>query len=193
MGGSLYMINIFIGLFFVFFKTNLSFVDIGVTYYVTNLIGYILIFAGIKELGMRNKKFEKVKHYTVFMIFHSFLFILLNVTENSPVTMALSTGSRTAISFLGFGFIIAGMFMVFYIIDLLIEGFKNELSGEFTLKKLDYISRVMVLTFILATISFMFNFVPMLAEALIGVLLLLKISFLFFYDNLLLKKNRKLI
>lgn len=186
------MINIFIGLLLVFCKTNLSFIDIGATYYITNMIGYIAIFFGIKELGTENKQFIKAKLYTAFMIFHSVLFILLNITENSPVTMALSTTLGMVISYLGLGFIIVGMFMIIYIIYLLIEGFKNELSNAFTLRKLDYIANIMVLAFLLAAISFIFNFIPMLAETLMAVLLLLKILFLVFYYNELLKKKENL-
>jgi len=38
------MVNVLVGLLFVFFKPNFNFLDIGVAYNLTNIIGYLLIF-----------------------------------------------------------------------------------------------------------------------------------------------------
>lgn len=184
------MINILFGLFLVFFKTNLNFVEIGTAYYLTNIIGYISLFIGIKELGREKLKLNKIKPYIVFMILHSILFFLLNITGNSPLTLSLSTSIGTIISFSGFGFIIVGIFMIFYIISVLIDDFKNDESRSWDIRKLDYLFGTMILMSILATISFIFNFIPMLAEIIMGILLLLQILFLVYYYNIFLKNNK---
>ncbi|MFD2044589.1 hypothetical protein ACFSTA_08470 [Ornithinibacillus salinisoli] len=171
------MINIFVGLIFVFFKTNLSFWDIGVTYYITNIIGYVSIYFGIQELGRTNQSLLKVKPYVIIMVTHSIIFFLLNITDNSPLTMGMSTTLETIIVLVGVVFIVAGMFMVFIIIFKLMDG----LTGKTNKKLLYNLVNIMMFLFILAGISAVFNFIPMLATTIMVALFLLEITFLISY------------
>lgn len=181
------MINIFAGLIFVFFKTDLSFWDIGAIYYITNIIGYVSIFFGVKELGRSNQKILKVKPYVIIMIAHSFIFLLLNITDNSPLTMGMSTRLETIIVIAGVVFIVAGMFMVFVIISQIMDSLTSDMS-----KKVLYnLVNIMMLLFILAGISAIFNFMPMLATTIMGALLLLEVLFLISYYYVFLNENEK--
>lgn len=172
------MINIFVGLIFVFFKINLSFLDIGVTYYVTNIIGYISICLGINELGKINQKLLKVRPYVMIMIAHSLIFLLLNLTGNSPLKIALSTPLEVMLALGGGVFIVAGMFLIFIIISLILENL-----GDITNKpQLDNLVNMMMLLFILTAISTFFqNYIPMLATVLMGTLLVVELLFLLRY------------
>ncbi len=184
------MINIFVGLIFVFFKTNLNFLDIGVTYYVTNIIGFISIYLGINELGKMNQKLLKIRPYVIIMIAHSLIFFLLNVTGNSPLKIALSTTLEVIIALVGLVFIIAGMFLVFIIISLIMDDLISK-----TNKKLLYnLVNIIMLLFILSGISAYFkNYIPMVATVLMGALLLLEVIFLISYYYVFLSKDEKYI
>lgn len=178
------MINIFVGFIFVFFKTNLSFLDIGATYYITNIIGYIAIFFGIIELGRTNQRLLKVRPYVIIMIAHSFIFFLLNITGNSPLTMPLSTSLAVIIAIGGLVFIVAGMLIIFAIISELLDGLNSKKN-----KALLYnLINIMMLLFILAGISAYFN---ILATTIMGILLLLEVLFLVSYYYFFLSKNEK--
>ncbi len=178
------MIIIFVGLIFVFFKTNLSFLDIGATYYITNIIGYIAIFFGIIELGRTNQRLLKVRPYVIIMIAHSFIFFLLNITGNSPLTMPLSTSLAVIIAIGGLVFIVAGMLIIFAIISELLDGLNSKKN-----KALLYnLINIMMLLFILAGISAYFN---ILATTIMGILLLLEVLFLVSYYYFFLSKNEK--
>ncbi|MBD8035972.1 hypothetical protein H9635_04410 [Solibacillus sp. A46] len=179
------MINIFVGLIFVFFKTNLSFLDIGATYYLTNIIGYISILFGIIELGRTNQRLLKVRPYVMIMIAHSFIFFLLNVTGNSPLTMAFSTSLATIIAYGGLLFIVAGMFLIFAIISELLD----DLNSKKNKKLLYNLINIMMMLFILAGISAYFN---MLATTIMGTLLLLEVLFLISYYYVFLLKNENI-
>ncbi len=172
------MINIFVGLIFVFFKTNLNFLDIGVTYYVTNIIGYISIYLGINELGKINQKLLKVRPYVMIMIAHSLIFLLLNMTGNSPLKIALSTPLEVMIALVGVVFIVVGMFLVFVIISLILDNLMSKKNKEL----LDNLVNIMMLLFILSGISTYFNnYIPMLATVIMSALLLLEVVFLISY------------
>lgn len=181
------MINIFVGLIFVFFKTNLSFWDIGVTYYITNIIGYVSIFFGIIELGRTKQTILKVKPYVIIMIAHSIFFFLLNLTGNSPLSIAMSTTSGIIVAVVGVVFIIAGMFMVFIIIFQLLDS----LATKTNKKPLYNLVNVMSFLLILAGISAIFNFAPMIATSMMGALVLLEVLFLISYYYIFLTKNEK--
>lgn len=172
------MINIFVGLIFVFFKTNLSFLDIGVTYYVTNIIGYMSIYLGINELGKTNQKLLKIRPYIIIMIAHSLIFFLLNITDNSPLKVALSSTPEVIIALVGFVFIIAGMFLVFVIISLILDNLISKVNKEL----LYNLVNMMMLLFILSGISTYFqNYIPMLATVIMGALLVMEVLFLISY------------
>lgn len=172
------MINIFVGLIFIFFKTNLSFLDIGVTYYVTNIIGYMSIYLGINELGKTNQKLLKIRPYIIIMIAHSLIFFLLNITDNSPLKVALSSTPEVIIALVGFMFIIAGMFLVFVIISLILDNLISKANKEL----LYNLVNMMMLLFILSGISTYFqNYIPMLATVIMGALLVMEVLFLISY------------
>lgn len=179
------MLNIFIGLTFIFFQTNLHVVDINPLYYATNVIGYISVFAGVKELATGNEKLLKIKPYIAFMMFHSAIFFLLNLTGYSPLTLALSTTLNTMIALFGFELIIVGKFLAFYIIYLLFNSIRYELSKIVNLKTFDFLFSTMVLSLVIACITFVFNFIPTLSSLMVGSLLISKFLFLIWiYFNL---------
>ncbi|CEG27170.1 hypothetical protein [Bacillus sp. B-jedd] len=183
------MLNIFVGLIFVFFKTNFSFWDIGPTFYITNIIGYVLIFFGLNELERTNQPILKAKPYVIIMIAHSMIFFLLNITDHSPLTMGMSTTLEQIIVLAGVALIMAGMFMVFIIIFQLMDGLTSNMNKEV----LYNLVTIMILLFILAGIDAFFNFVPTLSTIIMGALLLLEVLFLFCYYNAFVIKNEKLI
>jgi hypothetical protein len=182
------MFNIFMGIIFVFFKTNLSFWDIGMTYYITNIIGYISILVGINELGRTNQKLLKVKPYVFAMIAHSMIVFFLNITGNSPLTMGMSTTLEIIIVFVGVVFIVAGMFMVFIIIFQVMDSLADNMRN----KLLYNLVNVMMLLFILAGISAIFGLLPMVSTALMAALLLLEVVFLISYYFVFLTRKEKL-
>ncbi|MDG5472055.1 hypothetical protein P6709_09855 [Jeotgalibacillus sp. ET6] len=165
------MNKIFFGFLFVFFKTNTSFFEDGTAFYGTNLVGYSLIYFGVKELGMKNESILKTQPYVIFMIVHSILFLGLNGSGNSPLSMALDS-YMAAIALVGTGFVIAGMFMVFVIISFLLEG----LGDEFSTRRLSILCAAMMTIFTLAGLFYFFS--PEIAQLLVSVLLLLKVMFL---------------
>ena len=181
------MINIFVGFIFVFFKTNLSFLDIGATYYITNIIGYISIYFGINELGKTNQRRLKVRPHVIIMIVHSIIFFLLNITGNSPLTIALSTTLEVIVALVGVVFIMAGMFLIFVIITELMDDLTSETNKE----PLYNLVNIMMLLFILAGISTYLNFIPMLAITIMSALLLLEALFLIRYYYVFLSKKEK--
>lgn len=181
------MLNIFVGLIFVFFKTNFSFWDIGMTFSITNIIGYVLIFFGLNELGRTNQTVLKARPYAIIMIAHSIIFFLLNITDHSPLTMGMSTTLEQIIVLSGAALIAAGMFMVFIIIFHLMDGLTSNMNKEI----LYNLVIIMIILFILAGIGAIFNFMPTLSKTIMGALLLLEVVFLFYYYNAFLSKIKK--
>ncbi|WP_341323577.1 hypothetical protein NSQ62_08910 [Solibacillus sp. FSL H8-0523] len=152
--------------------------DIGVTYYVTNIIGYMSIYLGINELGKTNQKLLKIRPYIIIMIAHSLIFFLLNITDNSPLKVALSSTPEVIIALVGFVFIIAGMFLVFVIISLILDNLISKVNKEL----LYNLVNMMMLLFILSGISTYFqNYIPMLATVIMGALLVMEVLFLISY------------
>ncbi|MBU9723043.1 MULTISPECIES: hypothetical protein [Bacillaceae] len=183
------MVNILFGLLFVFLKPNLSFLDIGVAYYITNIIGYISIYFGVKEIGRKYHRIMKVQPFVIFMVFHSIIFFLLNVSGNSPLTIEMSS-YMALISLVGLGFIIVGMFMVFVIITYLIRGLEIGTGGIFNTRRLNILCSGMMTTFVVAGVCNFFIPLPEIAQILMSVLLVLKLLFLIeFYRVFLHKKT----
>ncbi|WP_033542156.1 hypothetical protein [Planococcus sp. CAU13] len=180
------MINVLFGLLFVFFKPNFEFLDIGIAYYLTNIIGYLLLFFGVRELGRQYEKVLKAQPYVIFMIFHSILFFLLNISGNSPLTMPMDS-HLAVVSLIGLSFVIAGMFMVFVIISFLIEG----LQAEFPARRLSMVVVLMMMTFALAGLCYFF--IPGIAPILMSVLLVLNVIFLFGFYSLFIRNNERVI
>ncbi|MHA6251875.1 hypothetical protein [Oceanobacillus sp. CAU 1775] len=187
------MLEIFIGLFFVFSKTNLSFIEIGAFYYITNTIGYLLILYGLSNLSLKNEKFSKIQPFVVVMIVHSILFLILNMTGNSPLGVSLSSSFGAIVGLLGLAVVIAGVFMIYYIIHRLIEVVSEEATGRCNIKILDRISTGLLIVSFFACVSFIVNAIPQLAETLLGILLLMQLLFLAFFYNVLLRKRKRLV
>lgn len=185
------MVNIFFGIVFVFIKTNLSFIDVGITYYVTNFIGYLSIFIGLKELSIHYSRLSKIQPYVIFMLVHSFIFFLLNITGNSPFDIALSTAWATVIALLGLVIVIAGMFMIFYIINTIIVAFLEEANEIYQNDTLQKLYKAMFSAFLLAGVSFFFS--TILSKILMGILLLINILFLIRFYYVFLTKNKTLV
>ncbi|WP_203333603.1 hypothetical protein [Planococcus beigongshangi] len=180
------MINVLFGLLFVFFKPNFEFLDIGIVYYLTNIIGYLLLFLGVRELGRQYEKVLKAQPYVIFMVVHSIFFFLLNISGKSPLTIPMD--SRLAIvSLVGLGFAIAGMFMVFVIISFLIEG----LQIEFPARRLSMVVVLMMMTFAFAGLCYFF--IPGIAPILMSVLLALNVIFLFGFYNVFIRNNERVM
>ncbi|ADU32479.1 hypothetical protein [Evansella cellulosilytica] len=187
------MINIFLGLLFIFFKPNLSFLDIGIAYYITNIIGYISIFFGVKELARKYNGIVKVQPYVIFMMIHSIIFLLLNVSGNSPLTIEMSS-YMAVISLIGLGFIIVGTFLVFIIISKLIEVLKVETSKTVSARKLELVCAAMMITFFLTGVSyFLFPLTPEIPQMMMGILLFLKVIFLFGFYNVFLRNRESIV
>ncbi|TFE00568.1 hypothetical protein [Jeotgalibacillus salarius] len=185
--------QILLGLLLVFFKTNINFLDIGIAYYLTNLIGYILVFFGVRALGRKYESIEKVQPLVVFMIFHSLSFLILNASGNSPLTLPLDT-YLAIISYVGLGFVIAGMFMVFVITSRLLEGLENEQGETPHTRRLKRLCAGMMTTYVLAGMFyFLFSMVPEITQILMGVLMLLKIIFLVEFYHIFLKSEAGVI
>jgi len=182
--------SVLIGLFFVFFKLNVSFLDIGVTYYLTNIIGYSSIFLGVRELERKYQRISKVQPYVIFMIFHSIIFFLLNITGHSPLTIPMFS-YMAVISLVGLGFVIVGMFMVFVIISHLIEQVEEETSGVFKTSRLKILCVAMMMIFVLAGICYFFF--PVGAQILMAILLILKFLFLVEFYSVFLRNMERII
>lgn len=177
------MMIIFIGLIFVLFNTNIYFWDIGVMYYITNIIGYLLIFFGINELGREHRSLLKIRPYVIIMIAHSIIFLLVDITGNSPLTMEMSI---TALG--GAAFNAAGMFMIFIIISELMKDFTSE-KNEKNKDQLNILVSIMMLLFILAGISAFLNLIPIFTPIIMGTLYLLEVLFLIRYYNVFVSKD----
>ncbi|MDZ5712725.1 hypothetical protein [Jeotgalibacillus haloalkalitolerans] len=182
------MTQIFLGLLLIFFKLDINFLDISLTYSITNLLGYILVFLGVKDLGRKYERIEKVQSLVIFMIFHSVAFLVLNATGNSPLTLPLDS-YLAIVSFVGLAFVIAGMFMVFVIISRLIEGIEDGGETAHT-RRLKRLCAIMMTVYVLiGMFYFMFTMVPEISQILMGVLLLLKIIFLMEFYNIFMKSK----
>ena len=184
------MIQIFVGLIFVLFNTNIYFWDIGVTYYITNIIGYIFLFFGINKLSSTNQRLLKVRPYVIIMFAHSIIFLLVDITGHSPLTMGMSTMVMTITALIGAAFIAAGMFMIFIIISELMKDFTSE-KNEKNKDQLNILVSIMMLLFIFAGISAFLDLIPMLTPIIMGALFLLELVFLIRYYNVFLAKNEK--
>jgi len=180
---------IFFGLLFIFLKTNIQFVELGTMYYLTNILGYISIFVGVKELERTHDGLSKIKPLAIVMFLHSLLFFIVNLTDHSPLTMPLTLPISYMIALSGLGAVLVGMFMIYYIIHVVIEMLKDDQSNMITVKKLDQLNTAMTIVFIFAGIISFFDYIPMLAKILMVSLLVLKIIFLVYFYHTLVRKN----
>lgn len=182
------MINVFFGMLLIFFRTNLNFVDIGGIYYVTNIIGYITLFFGIKELAINNVKFNKVQPYVIVMLCHSILFFILNISGNSTLTIELTSGFSTILSIVSLFFVIAGMFIIFYIINEILKVLSEDTNTIYKVKQLEPFYNAMLAFYLLAGV---FSFISQVTtQVIISISLIIMILFLIkFYHVFLTRKE----
>ncbi|MER2129096.1 MAG: hypothetical protein ABS941_18390 [Solibacillus sp.] len=130
----------------------------------------------------------KIRPYIIIMIAHSLIFFLLNITDNSPLKVALSSTPEVIIALVGFVFIIAGMFLVFVIISLILDNLISKANKELLYNQVN----MMMLLFILSGISTYFqNYIPMLATVIMGALLVMEVLFLISYYYVFRSKDEK--
>ncbi|TFD94514.1 hypothetical protein [Jeotgalibacillus sp. R-1-5s-1] len=173
------MVNIFWGLLLIFFNPNLNFLDLGVIDYLCNILGYALIWSGIRVMEKQYTGASKIQPYVLFMIIHSAVFFLLSVFGYSPVHLPLNT-DWAIITVVGLALMITGMFMVFVIISMLIKVVEEDENSSVSVRKLKTICAGLMLIFTLVAVSyFLFQAVPGVSVTLTAVLLILKGAFLF--------------
>ena len=115
------------GLILVFFKTNLYFVDMGFFYYATNILGYGLMYLGVRNLKAGNQQMGKVQPLVLVMIFHSVFFLVMNGTGYSAGSIPLSTGAEFALSMSLLALAVAGMIMIPFILSAFISASSSRL------------------------------------------------------------------
>lgn len=164
------MEKIMLGLFFIFFKTNVAFVDTGIVFYVTNVIGYLFMYVGVRELQLQSDQFKRIRLWIGFMLAHSVFFVVLNGTGNSIQTHALSTFSSSFVGFFLLALALVGMSIIFYILHLLLQ------EGIFA--KVDRLVGGVFAMFIVAGICFFvtpsYAFLPMIVLFLLEAVLLIR-------------------
>lgn len=164
------MEKIVLGLFFIFFKTNVAFVDTGIVFYGTNLIGYLFMFVGVRELQLKRDRSKRIRLWIGFMLAHSVFFVVLNGTGNSIQTYALSTFSSSFVGFFLLVMALVGMSIFFYILHLLLQ------EGIFA--NVDRLVGGAFATFIVAGIGFFvtptYAFLPMIVLFLLEAVLLIR-------------------
>lgn len=192
-GAYVIMETLFFGLLLIFFKTNMNFVEIGIVYYLTNILGYLLIYLSIKNVGRKYGRLNKLKPLAIVMIIHSLIFLSLNLTNNSPVTMPFSGDLTLMIVIFGTAMIIAGMFVVYYLIHTLMETFKYEHSEISGIKKMNQLNNTMAILFIFTGFSFFINYILIISAILMNGLLILQVIFLIYFYNSLVRTNDKIL
>ena len=138
-----------LGLLLVFFKTNLDFIDSGNVYYATNILGYGLMYLGVRELKAGNVKMSKVQSLVLAMILHSVFFFLLNSTGHSAGSIPLSTVGGFALSISLLALAVAGSIAITFILSAFITTNSNRLSS---VPRLERLVGVMLGCMILASI-----------------------------------------
>jgi len=136
----------------IFFKINLRFIDHSFFFYMTNLVGFFMVYMGIKSIG-EDPVLKKMKPYVHIMVFHSFLFTILMAFGISYDSLLLSDFYYTVWSLVILAMV--GMVLTLRIFILFTKYLKDNLNLE--KKKSLFIDRLVewvVLTFILAGIGF---------------------------------------
>lgn len=165
-----------LGLLLVFFKTNLDFIDSGNVYYATNILGYGLMYLGVRELKAGNEKMGKVQPLVLAMILHSVFFFVLNSTGHSAGSIPLSTVGGFALSISLLALAVAGTIMITFILSRFISAMSSRLPSIYRLERL---VGLMLGSMILASILF-FTLKP-LAYLSMGLVLLVQLLFVLRY------------
>lgn len=165
-----------LGLLLVFVKTNLDFIDTGSVYYATSILGYGLIYLGVRDLKAGTEEMSKVQPLVLVMIFHSIFFFILNSTGHSAGSIPLSTVAGFALSISLLALAVAGTIMITFILSLFISAMSSRLSS---ISRLERLVGLMLGCMVLASILF-FTIKP-LAYFSMGVVLLVQLLYVFRY------------
>ncbi|WOV83798.1 hypothetical protein PGH26_13080 [Sporosarcina jeotgali] len=163
--------NLFIlGVFLVFIKTNLQLLDTGVCFYVSNAAGYLLIYAGIRQLREEFQALRRLAPYVLVMVLHSVGFAVLNGTGHSIQTISLS-GSWAAILAVSLALLaVAGMGMIFYILHEVITAVRSDDSSAFP--EVGSLEKMPVMLFILLLMNCVLFFAAPSAASILMIILL---------------------
>ncbi|MCG7343406.1 hypothetical protein MHZ92_04640 [Sporosarcina sp. ACRSL] len=162
-----------LGLFLVFFKTNLDFIDSGIVYYATNFFGYGLMYLGVRDLKAGHEKMGKVQPLVIVMICHSIFFFVLNSTGHSAGSIPLSTAAGFALSISLLALAAVGTMMVTIILSLFISAMSDRL---YSISRLEVNVGLMLGSMVLASVL-VFTLQP-LAYFSMGLVLLVQLVFI---------------
>jgi hypothetical protein len=170
-----------LGVLLVFAKVNLQFLDTGVFFYLSNAVGYILMYVGLRSLSQVLPSIKRIQPLVIFMMFHSIGFTLLNGTGHSIKTISLSTGLATILVLSLALLAVAGMLMIFYILHQLILTLRNEEDYFSTYSRISSLEKFLGLFILLLVVTGVLFFV-LPAAANVAMLLLLVGELLFIFN-----------
>ncbi|REB09584.1 hypothetical protein DVB69_01885 [Sporosarcina sp. BI001-red] len=173
-----------LGVLFVFAKFNLQFLDTDFLFYITNVIGYSLMYVGLRSLGREITAIRSIQPFVLVMIVHSIGFALLNGTGHSIKTISLSTGIGTIFALSLVTLAVAGMIMIFYIIQKLFLAIRNN-EDEFTsYSNISSLEKFPALLLILLTITgILFFTLPAAAHVSMMLLLVAELFFILYFST----------
>ena len=148
----------------------------GVVYYATNILGYGLMYLGVRDLKAGNEQMGKVQPLVLVMIFHSVFFLVLNSTGYSAGSIPLSTGAGFALSMFLLALAVAGMIMIPFILSAFISASSSRLSS---VSQLERLVGLMLGSMILASILFLTLTLTLTSPAYISMGLVLFVQLLF--------------
>lgn len=173
-----------LGVVLVFVKLNLQFIDTGVFFYVTNTIGYILIYSSIRTYYQSLQGVKRMQTLVFFMIIHSIGIAALNGTGNSLKTIALLTWLDEVFAIILLLLSVIGMFMIFYILDQFILALRKERNSTSILSSISNFEIPIGLLVLLLIISgVLFFILPTLSNIFMLILLIGELLFVFFFSN----------
>ena len=105
-------------------------------YYATNILGYGLMYLGVRDLKAGNEQMGKVQPLVLVMIFHSVFFLVLNSTGYSAGSIPLSTVAGFALSMSLLALAVAGTIMIPFILSAFISASSSRLSSVSRLERL---------------------------------------------------------
>lgn len=140
-------------LLFIFLKTNLFFIDLGAFYYITSLLGFLLLYVSVRKLQNVSNHFQKIKVPTIIMVIISAFFAVLNGTGNHLNTFSVNTLFEKTTGYSIMAIAVIGIAITFYITYLVVRAMKDIVGIQNTkVKLLDRFWELIVFTFIIAMI-----------------------------------------
>ena len=173
-----------LGVVLVFVKLNLHFIDTGVFFYVTNTIGYILIYASIRIFYQSLSGVKRIQTFVLLMIFHSIGFSILNGTGNSLKTIALVTWLDGIFAIILMLLSVVGMFVIFYILDQFIVALRKEQNSSSIQSSISNFEKpIGFLVLFLIISGILFFILPTLSNIFMLILLIGELLFVFFFSK----------